>query len=1268
MRILKVTGLAGCLALGIISVTSALAQDAALSGQDTAALQTTASRITERIDDSRLVRLPGNIHPQARAEFDRGAVAPSLPMERIQLLLKRSPQQEAALVKFMDEQINPKSPNFHHWLTPEQFGSLYGPSTYDIQAVTNWLQNHGFSIGQVTKGRTIIEFSGTAAQVQETFHTEIHHFNVEGESHIANVSDPQIPAALSPVITGIVSLHNFFAKPMNHYLGDFIRDKKTGGWTPLSVKRTPEPLFTVPGSTPTFELIAPFDFATIYNLTPLWNAGIDGTGQTVAIAGRSDVSLADVQKFRSGFGLPANDPVFIVNGTDPGVPTANDKVENTLDVEWSGAAAPKATIKFVTTASTNSSDGASASAIYIINNNVAKIMSFSYGNCELKYGTAGNAFNNSLWQQAAAQGITAFVASGDQGSAACDGGGTPPYGAGSGLQVSGSSSTPYNVAVGGTDFNWANLAKSYWSSTNATNGSSALSYIPEVPWNGTCASTSVNLLYGFTAAGYDTEQACNYDFINSFDTNFLSVTGGTGGVSRCTAPTGTTAATCAGGYAKPSWQVGTGVPADGKRDVPDVSLFAAGGELHDAYVICDSQTNPCTYTSPTTALTQAVGGTSVASPAMAGIMALINQKMGSAQGNANAGFYALAAKDTRSACNTVTVAGGNTCNFYDVTTDNNAVPCVPGTQNCNVIHAGDAVGIVSGYSSTTGYDLATGLGSVNANNLVNNWASVTPTPAITFSPTSLSFPSTLAGATSAALTVTIKNTGTGAMTLTSETLTGANASAYLISANTCGASLAVNATCVVSIQFKPPTANQFSAALTVADNVAGSPQAVTIIGTGTNPPLTVTVSPATLTFASTNVGATTAAQAVTIKNTGTTAVTLTSETLTGTNASSYLISGNTCTSSLAVSATCIVSVEFKPTTTGTLTASLSVADNATGSPQSVALSGIGASTSTFTVSLSPAALTFASTAVGVTTAAQVVTIKNTGTGTVSLTSETITGTNATSFLKSATTCGATLAAAASCTVSVTFKPLTTGALTGSLSVADNASGSPQTVALTGTGVTGTTPTVTVTPTTIAFPAQVLGTTSDAQTVTVKNTGTVAVTISSIALGGTNPTAFLEIGSCGSTLAAGASCSLYVAFQPATAVALTATLSITDNATGSPQKVTLTGTGTTAPVVKLSTTALAFGTVKSGTTSPAKVVTITNSGKAALSILGINLVGTSPSSFVELNSCTSTLAPSASCSVYVAFTPKAVGAVTATLSIVDLGSTTTQTVALSGTGN
>ncbi len=1007
------------------------------------------SRVVDRVDANRVTRLQGNTHPLARPEFDRGPVGRAFPMERMMLLLKRSPEQEAALNKFMEEQTDPKSANFHHWLTPEEFGAKYGPSDYDIQAVTNWLANQGFTVDQVTKGRTIIEFSGDAGRVQDAFQTEIHHFQVNGEAHIANTIDPQIPEALSPVVAGIVSLHNFFPKPMHHFLGDFTRTKGSAGWTPLNPETTSRPQYLVPGSSPNFELVTPLDFAAIYNLTPLWSAGITGAGQTIAIAGRSDVSLSDVQTFRSSFGLPANNPVFIVNGTDPGVPSADDKVENTLDVEWSGAVAKNATIKFVTTKSTSTSDGASASALYIINNNVAKVMSFSYGNCELAYGTAGNAANNSLWQQAAAQGITAFVASGDQGSAACDGGGTAPYGAGSGLAVSGASTTPYNVAVGGTDFNWANLTKTYWN-TGAANTTTALGYIPEVPWNGTCASTSVDLLYGFTAAGYDTEQSCQYMLSNNFDTGLVTVAGGTGGVSKCTTPSGTTPQTCSGGYAKPSWQTGTGVPADGKRDVPDVSLFAASGALSDAYAICDSASAPCNYTNTNDAFSQAVGGTSVASPAMAGIMALVNQKMGSAQGNANVAFYKLAAKDNRGSCNTVSVASGNTCNFFDITTDNNAVPCVPGTLNCVVKHSGDGVGILSGYSSTTGYDLATGLGSVNAANLVNNWASVVTTaPAVTLSPTSLA-------------------------------------------------------------------------------------------------------------FASTTIGSTTAAQVVTIKNTGTAALTLTSETITGTNASSFLKSATTCTTSLAVGATCTVSVEFKPAATGALKASLSIADNATGSPQ--------------------------------------------------------------------------------------------------------------TVALTGTGTNPTTPTLTVTPTSLAFGTQITGTTSDAQIVTVKNTGTIAVTLSSIALGGTNATSFQEIGTCGASLAVGASCSLYVAFSPTTAAALTATLSITDNATGSPQKVTMTGTGTAAPAVKLSTTSIAFPTTPHGKTSAAQAVTITNGGTSTLKLTSITLTGTNPTDFEELNTCGATLAPAANCVVYVAFKPAAAAAYKATLSIADNGASTPQSVALSGTGN
>jgi subtilase family serine protease len=513
------------------------------------------SQIVARIDEAQLARLEGNTHPMARPEFDEGPVDPQLPMERMILVLKRSPDSEAALETFMAQQLDSASPDFHHWLKPGELGKLYGPSANDISTVANWLQNHGFSIDSVAKGRTFIEFSGTARLVREAFHTEIHRYRVNGEEHIANNSDPSIPEALSPVVVGVFSLHNFFGKPMHRNLGSFHRVSKTGKWAPANPNILLKPMFGVESGA--IELVSPYDFATIYNVIPLWTAGIDGTGQTIAIAGRSDINLSDVATFRSAFGLPVNAPTVIVNGPDPGVPSADDKVENTLDVEWSGAVAKGAIIKFVTTASTMTTDGAVESALYIIENNIAPIMSFSYGNCELAYGTAGNAAFSSMWQEGAAGGITEFVASGDQGSAACDGGQPSPYLPQYGLAVSGPSSTPWDVAVGGTDFQWANLSGTrYWSSTdNSTNLSSALGYIPEVPWNGTCASNNLRELLQFTAAGVGAEQTCNeiWDAKGFFYGELINASGGTGGVSNCTTnnTTSTTTtpdpASCSGG-------------------------------------------------------------------------------------------------------------------------------------------------------------------------------------------------------------------------------------------------------------------------------------------------------------------------------------------------------------------------------------------------------------------------------------------------------------------------------------------------------------------------------------------------------------------------------------------------------------------------------------------------------------------------------------------------------------------------------------------------
>jgi trimeric autotransporter adhesin len=759
---------------------------------------------------------------------------------------------------------------------------------------------------------------------------------------------------------------------------------------------------------------------------------------------------------------------------------------------------------------------------------------------------------------------------------------------------------------------------------------------------------------------------------------------GGGGVSNCTVnnstPTSTTwfPTSCSGGHAKPTWQAGVaGIPADGKRDLPDVSLFGSYGFASStgipgsALLICQASGSPlnsCDYTHPGYIIYQENGGTSAASPMAAGVMALVLQKAGSKQGLANPMFYSLAAKENYAACNSNTVAAGNACIFYDTTTGSNAMNCTKGDKNCVTNVAADTVGILSGNAATAGYDLTTGLGSFNVTNLVNAWAAAVTAPAVTLTPTSLTFTSTTVGSTTAAQVVTIKNSGTAALTLTSETLTGTNATSFLISAKTCTTSLAAAASCSVSVEFKPTAAGALTASLSIADSATGSPQVVTLSGTGAAVAApAVTLTPTKLTFASTTVGSTSAAQVVTIKNSGTAALTLTSETPTGTNATSFLISAKTCTTSLAAAASCTVSVEFKPTAAGALTALLSIADSATGSPQVVTLSGTGAA-ATPAVTLTPTTLTFASTTVGSITAAQVVTIRNSGTAALTLTSETLTGTNASSFLISAKTCTTSLAAAASCTMSVEFKPTAAGALTASLSIADNATGSPQVVTLSGTGAAATAPAITLTPASIAFPATVTAATSAAQVVTVKNTGTAAATISAIALGGTNATSFVQIGTCGKSLAAGATCSIYVAFKPTSAAALSGTLSVTDNATGSPQAVTLTGTGTAAPALKLSATSLTFPTTLHGTTSAAQTVTLTNSGTPTISLTSITLAGTSPADFVQLKTCGATLAPAATCQVFVAFKPVAAAAYTATLSIADNAASSPQSVALSGTGN
>jgi Pro-kumamolisin, activation domain/Bacterial Ig-like domain (group 3) len=690
------------------------------------------SRITQAVDEANLTLLKGNTYYLARAKYDRGAAPSSLPMARMLLVLQRSPQQESALEQLLDQQQDQSSPNYHQWLTPQQFGQQFGPSDQDIQKVSSWLQSHGFQVAPISNGRTVIEFSGTAGQVQEAFHTSIHKYSVPTkagalEDHWANSTDPSIPAALAPVVAGINTMHNFPRKPMHVVSGVFKKNRNTGETKPVN----PEFSFTCGTNQNTNQPIicnglGPFDFATIYNVLPLWNGSpapvIDGTGQTIAIIGETDVDMKDIENFRSLFGLPANDPVVVLDGPDPGV-VPGDETESDLDLEWSGAIAKGATIKFVTSATTNTTLGVDLSAQYAVDHNVAPVMSESYGICELGLGTAGNQFYNSVWQQAAAQGITAMVSAGDAGSAGCDSQDNPPPApAEFGLQVSGFASTPYNVAVGGTDFNDLSNPTTYFRSTNnPTTQLSAKSYIPEVPWNDSCTSQAL-VFFGFPNNALEN---CNDQQL--LNVNVFTV-GGSGGKSACTTNDGQDVTSCSGGYAKPSWQTGTGVPSDGKRDIPDVSLFASAGFYTGSfYIVCEADQTSGVYCDqdPQAFDFLAVGGTSASSPAFAGIMALVNQKTASRQGNANYILYKLAAQSGASCTSSGTPA--STCVFYDITTGTNAMPCddtVPVPVNCGTAGP-DGIGILTGYNSTAGYDLTTGLGSVNAANLVNKWTTIT---------------------------------------------------------------------------------------------------------------------------------------------------------------------------------------------------------------------------------------------------------------------------------------------------------------------------------------------------------------------------------------------------------------------------------------------------------------------------------------------------------------------------------------------------------------
>jgi hypothetical protein len=700
-----------------------------------------------QVDGGAPTVLRGNMHPLARPQYDQGKVAPTLKLERITMMFQRTAAQQADLDALLSAQQNPTSPSFHQWLTPEQYANRFGIAPSDLNKVTAWLQAQGFAVVEIPRSRNWIVFNGTAAQVASAFQTEIHNYAAHGQTFYANSAEPSVPAALAGVVAGFRGLNNYRLKP---------RGLKSNG---ASV----QPNFT--SSISGNHFLSPGDFATIYDLKPLYNPpAIDGAGQKIAIMGQSDIVLADIATFRLLSSLPPNVPQkILVTASNPGV-VDGDVQESSLDIEWAGAVAKNATILFI-----YSANGAFDSLHYAIANDLAPVISISYGGCEGTFTSSDINLFVAMAQQANAQGITIISAAGDGGATDCDGG-LGNYPAILGLNVDFPASMPYVTGVGGTEFNEGGLT-TYWQPANGNDViNSANLYIPEIVWND---SSSAN---GLLAGG--------------------------GGASSL--------------FGKPSWQTGTGVPGDGARDVPDISLNAS--PAHDQYLVCtqihptpgapltSSCQNGFRNSSTDTSLT-VFGGTSFGAPTFAGIVALINQKTGSAgQGNINYILYPLASSTPAA--------------FHDITVGDNTSPCTSGTENCP---NGGTIGFTAG----TGYDPAIGLGSIDAANLVNAWpsgASAAPTAPVL---SSINPTTTPAGSANFTLTATGSNFAPNAQILWNGSTSGVtmvpggSSPTTTISAVISSNLVAYGTTALITVTDDVAKAGESSASLTF--NVSAAP-------------------------------------------------------------------------------------------------------------------------------------------------------------------------------------------------------------------------------------------------------------------------------------------------------------------------------------------------------------------------------------------------------------------------------------------------------------
>ena len=597
----------------------------------TSSLWASTARVTGAIDSSKVTAVAGSVSPRVAVAKDLGMAAADRKLGSMTLRFAMTDAQQKALTQLLADQQNPASGRYHQWLTPEEFGAEFGLSAEDLGKVSAWLTAQGFVVTKVARGGGYVRFSGTVAQAEQAFHTEIHTVSLNGEQHVANVTAAKLPAAIAAVASGVGGLDDFRPKP---------RHRQT------LVPGSATPLYTTAAGA---HQMAPGDFYTIYDVGSLISSSVTGTGVTIAVAGQADISLSDVAAFRTAAGLANNVPTVTLYGSDPGSAVAGDVIEAEMDVEWAGAVAPGASILYL-----NSVDAIDDSLTEAIDGTVAPIVTTSYGACEADLGTSALAYYSQLLQMASAQGMTVTAASGDDGATDCD---VNVGSAVDGLAVDFPASSPQVTGVGGTQFDEG--SGTYWYASNGANAGSAMTYIPEVVWNAD------------NGAGLDASGGGESDY-----------------------------------FAKPTWQVGNGVPNDYSRDVPDVALSAS--ITHDGYLICVGSDCTNGFTNASGGVDVA-GGTSIGAPTFAGLLALVEQKAGVRLGNVNPTIYALAG------------SGYGIDVFHDVISGTNASPCTAGSVDCPV---GGAIG----FAANAGYDLATGWGSVDAYNLVNDWASVTAAP------------------------------------------------------------------------------------------------------------------------------------------------------------------------------------------------------------------------------------------------------------------------------------------------------------------------------------------------------------------------------------------------------------------------------------------------------------------------------------------------------------------------------------------------------------